>query len=380
MNSISYRAILLSLALVFSSFAGCLNNEEDDPTIMVSTYHVGELVSAIVGDTLSVEVIGSSNVPVHDFEPSAADIIRLQNSDIFFYHGLNLEPWVEPTLAALGDEAPDSVMTHTMPSGDATLDYESMLIDDLCELLTVGPFESTTLGMMADDHDDHDDHSDEEDDHDDHDDHSDDEDDHDDHDDHSDDEDDHDDHDDHSDEEIEFDPHSWLSPLAFGAQVDLVTDVLIEKYPEHQSTFNENAEAFKAELGELHMKYDSIKDECDSRIVVANHNAYAYIGNTYDIRFITIHGIDPEGEPSAADIADVIEHIEEEELTVLFVEEFTNADSVAAIVEQTKSDTMPNGINIQTLYTMELPPMDSEDDYLSLMEKNLESLKTGMGC
>jgi len=755
MNSTAYRAALMSLVLVLSSLAGCLGGEEEeDATIMVSTYHVGELVSAVVGDTLTVEVISPSNIPVHDYEPSAADILRLIDSDVFFYHGLNLEPWVDTTIEALGEDAPLSVMTHTMPTGQDTLDYESVLISNLCEVLTEGPFESTTLGTMSDGHDDHDDHSDEEGDHDDdhddhsdeegdhdddhddhsdeegdhgehdddgeeitpetalqyfdtngdgslswdefwvsweegedddhdddhddehevemsalmeifnesdanmdglldinelehfiheimeleeghhdghahaeaeetienptgcptdtvisifhmeegeyvlefesehdedfnmaalkmpgghahhhhgdegddHEDHSDDEDDHDDHtseemchntdthenyesteeeceaaghvwmedghddhhgvchdttthenhdeyeteedcvaaghmwmeeedhdlpeihadfvahtlsfpeemvcydinthtvnmtyeheedcvadglmwvaadsgpddddhsheeghhevgyvvihieeegeygfalsmdvelfvlmnddhdhghddhddhgDEHSDEEDDHsdeeDDHDDHSDEEIEFDPHSWLSPLAFKAQVDLVLEVLNQQYPEHEDTFNENAEAFKVELDSLHMKYNAISDECEERTVVANHNAYSYIGTLYDIRFVTIHGIDPEGEPSAADISEVLEEIEEGGITVLFVEEFTSPNAVSGIVEQTKTGTMPDGIEIQTLYTMELPPMDSEDNYLSLMEKNLESLKAGMGC
>ena len=680
MNSTAYRAALMSLVLVLSSLAGCIaGEEEEDPTILVSTYHVAELVSAVAGDTLDVEIISPSNIPVHDYEPSAADIARLMDSEIFFYHGLNLEPWVDTTLDALGDDAPIAVMTHTMPTGQDTLDYESVLISNLCEVLTDGPFESTTLGTMSedhDDHDDHDDHSDEEDDHDEHnetddddhgdhdgeheeemsvlmeifnesdanmdglldinelehfiheimeleeghheghahaeaeetiqnpadcptdtvisifhmeegeyvlefesehdedfnmaalkmpgghahhhhdhddhgdeeddhedhgdeeddhddhddemchntethenyesteedceaaghmwmgddhddhhgvchdttthenhdeyeteeeceaaghmwmeeeehdlpeihadfvahtlsfpeehddhddhdeehnetDDHSDEEDDHDheeghhevgyvvihieeegdygfalptdveffvlmnddhdhghdDHDDHSDEEDDHsdeeDDHDDHSSEEIEYDPHSWLSPLAFKAQVDLVLEALSQQYPEHKDTFEDNAEAFKAELDSLHMKYDAIKDECEQRTVVANHNAYSYIGNTYDIRFVTVHGLDPEGEPSAADIAEVLEQIEEDGLTVLFVEEYTNPGAVAGIVEQTKSGTMPDGISIQTLYTMEMPPMDSEDNYLSLMEKNLDSLKAGMGC
>ena len=856
MNSTAYRAALMSLVLVLSSLAGCIaGEEEEDPTILVSTYHVAELVSAVAGDTLDVEIISPSNIPVHDYEPSAADIARLMDSEIFFYHGLNLEPWVDTTLDALGDDAPIAVMTHTMPTGQDTLDYESVLISNLCEVLTEGPFESTTLGTMSDDHDDHgdhddhsdeegdhdddhDDHSDEEGDHDDHDDdgeeitpetalqyfdtngdeslswdefwvsweegedddhdddhddehevemsalmeifnesdanmdglldinelehfiheiielgeghhdghahaeaeetienptgcptdtvisifhmeegeyvlefesehdedfnmaalkmpgghahhhhhghgdgsfewagmfemndathtwsmqkvdgdyadptmwlvliptdspteetmhslesgvdalveagctvvedgesmssivaegscfelhvgtgddstftidtmgftgmamyaqhvpteferdqhylkdssgtdiepiaqegagahdhgdhgddhgdehgdemchntdthenyesteeeceaaghvwmedghddhhgvchdttthenhdeyeteeeceaaghmwmeeeehdlpeihadfvahtlsfpedehddHSDEEDDHDDdhddhsdeeghhevgyvvihieeegdygfalptdveffvlmnddhdhghddHDDHSDEEDDHsdeeDDHDNHSSEEIDYDPHSWLSPLAFKAQADLVVEALSQQYPEHRDTFEENAEAFKAELDSLHMKYSAISDECEQRTVVANHNAYSYIGQLYDIRFVTVHGLDPEGEPSAADIAEVLEQIEEDGLTVLFVEEYTNPDAVAGIVEQTKSGTMPDGISIQTLYTMEMPPMDSEDNYLSLMEKNLDNLKAGMGC
>ena len=133
MNSTAYRAALMSLVLVLSSLAGCLGGEEEeDPTIMVSTYHVGELVSAVVGDKLTVEVISPSNVPVHDYEPSAADIVRLSDSDLFFYHGLNLEPWVDTTIESLGDDAPLSVMTHTMPTGQDTLDYESVLISNIC--------------------------------------------------------------------------------------------------------------------------------------------------------------------------------------------------------------------------------------------------------
>ena len=606
MKSNAYRAALLSLVLVLSSLSGCLSADEEEEEnevlgkVMVSTYHVGELVSAVAGDTLDVEIISPSNVPVHDYEPSAGDLIRLQESDLFFYHGLNLEPWVESALDTLGSDAPVSAMTHTMPSGEITLDYESILISDLCELLIEGPFESTTLAMGEDhdDHDDHDDPSDDEDDHDDdHDDHSDDEDDHDDdhddhddheghehaeaeetiqnptgcpadtiisifhmeegeyvlefesehdedfnmaalkmpgghahhhhdhghddhddeggdhdghdeemchntethenyesteeeceaaghmwiedehhdfpeihaeyvahtlsfpgdddhddhsdeeddhddhsgdeeghhevgyvvihieeegdygfalpmdieffvlvdedghddHDDHSDEEDDHDDHsdeeddhsdeeedhDDHSDEEIEFDPHSWLDPLAFKAQVDVVKDVLIANFPDHGATFVENADAYKTELDFLHIGYQSAFGEganCAGNTVVANHNAYSYIAQRYDIQFVTVHGLDPEGEPTAENVAEVVEQIEEDGLTVLFVEEYTDQTAVAGLVEQTTSDTMPNGIDIETLYTMELPPINSEDNYLTLMGKNLNNLKSGMNC
>ena len=93
----------------------------------------------------------------------------------------------------------------------------------------------------------------------------------------------------------------------------------------------------------------------------------------YDIEIVTVHGLDPEGEPSAEDIAEVVEQISEEGITVLYVEEYTDQSAVTAIVDQT-------GVTVEILYTMELPPKDSEDNYLSLMEKNLASLVAGMGC
>ena len=84
--------------MIFSSLAGCLEGDEDNDnqgkygTVMVSTYHVGELVNAIAGNTVNVEMMSEDNIPVHDYAPSAQDIVRLQGADVFFYHGLGLEP------------------------------------------------------------------------------------------------------------------------------------------------------------------------------------------------------------------------------------------------------------------------------------------------
>ena len=651
------RALSVSLILVLSSLAGCLSDDteisdtdmeiESYGTVMVSTYHVGELVSAVAGDQVSIEFMSQENIPVHDYEPSASDLIRLQQADLFFYHGLNLEPWVESTLSSLGDDAPPSYMTHAMPTGQTTLDYESILVSDLCELMSDGPFESTTLGMMSvDEHDDHDDHSDD-DDHDDHgddDDHSDDDDhddhgddDHDDHDeheghehagaekiimnpeacpadttiqvfhmeagehvlefesehdedfnmaalkmlgghahhehddhgdddhgddnhtddghgddihddemchntethenyesteeeceaaghvwaededhgeemchntethenyesteeecesaghdwmehedhnlpeihaesvahtlsfpedehdDHSDDDDhgddnhtddghgddddhsdddhseeeghhevgavvihievegdygfalpndvelfvlmgegghdDHDDHEDHSDEEDEhndeggeihadddeevfnYDPHSWLSPLAFEAQVNVVLEKLMMTFPDGNTVFTENAEAYNLQLGALDDSFNAAFGEdgtCagQEKTIVANHNAYSYMSVQYDIEIISLHGLDPEGEPSPQDIANVVEHINEEGITVLFVEEYTDQTAVDSIVQET-------GVTIEILYTMEMSPSDANDDYMSMMNKNLDNLVDGIGC
>ena len=175
-------AILASLLMIFSSVAGCLEDEsveeiedliedeledsmdENNTTVengttpdngtaevqilgdvLVSTYHVEQLVSAVGGEHLNVQIISPSNVPVHDYEPSAADIVTLMGTDLFFYHGLNLEPWVEQTLESLGSDAPTAIQTHAMPSGEVTLDYGSILIGDLCEHMSEGPYEAVML-------------------------------------------------------------------------------------------------------------------------------------------------------------------------------------------------------------------------------------------
>ena len=227
-------------------------------------------------------------------------------------------------------------------------------------------------GEGHDDHDDHDEHGDE-----DHDEHGDEDhgDDHDDHgDDHGDDHDDHgDDHDDHGDEEARFDPHSWLDPLAFRAQIKVVRDAMIEAFPEGEDTFTANAEAYMAELVELDQGFTALS-ECTLDEVAANHNAYSYMAERYGLEFVTVHGLDPEGEASAADIEEVVEKIEDKELEYFYIEEYTNADSVDSLIDQV------SGVEVLILYTMEMAPKSSEDNYLTLMQKNLENLQRGLQC
>ena len=157
-------------------------------------------------------------------------------------------------------------------------------------------------------------------------------------------------------------------------------NALTKAFPEGEADFKANAEAYSVELDTLDANYTAAfgaGGTCEAsnteKTIVANHNAYAYISERYDIEILTVHGLDPEGEPSPADIAEVVEQIEEKNLTVLYVEEYTSTSSVDSIVEQT-------GVTIKILYTMELPPKDSEDNYLSLMNKNLNNLVEGMGC
>ena len=103
-----------------SSLAGCIGTDDKDDkddelqegqygTVMVSTYHVGEIVKAIAGDTLNVQMMSQTNIPVHDYTPTLDDIVRMSDADLFLHHGLGLEPWVESTLEGLGSEAPEYI-------------------------------------------------------------------------------------------------------------------------------------------------------------------------------------------------------------------------------------------------------------------------------
>ena len=187
----------------------------------------------------------------------------------------------------------------------------------------------------------------------------------------------------HGSEEIAFDPHSWLDPVAFAAQVEIVYDTLTEAFPEGADTFRANADAYKADLMAIDEGFTAAFGDggtCTTNTVAANHNAYAYIAQRYDIDFVTLHGIDPEGEPSPDAIAEVLERVDEDGIKAIYVEEYSAEGALDSLIAQTVSDDLPNGLEILVLNTMEMAPTDQSEDYLSLMNENLENLKTGLGC
>jgi ABC-type Zn uptake system ZnuABC Zn-binding protein ZnuA len=157
-------------------------------------------------------------------------------------------------------------------------------------------------------------------------------------------------------------------------------DALTTAFPAGEEVFKTNAELYAAQLTALDVAFDAAFGEdgmCMAggyeKTVAANHNAYSYIGVEYGIQFMTVHGLDPEGEPSPEDIAKVVDFIKEEGITVLFVEEYTDQSSVQSIVDET-------GVSIEILYTMEMAPSDADDTYMTMMSKNLENLIDGIGC
>ena len=185
---------------------------------------------------------------------------------------------------------------------------------------------------------------------------------------------------DEGEEAFDYDPHSWLDPLSFNEQLKLVQDKLTMTFPDGTEAFAENTEAYSAQLTQLHDRFEEALGDQGTcvtggfdKTIVANHNAYSYISVRYDIDILTVHGLDPEGEPSPAEVAEVVEHIKEEGITVLFVEEYTDQSAVQSIVEET-------GVEVHILYTMEMRPSDNTDHYLSMMNKNIVNIVTGIGC
>lgn len=83
----------LLLLIILSVLIGCKNSSEKNGKLKVvtTTNILGDLLSEIGGDKISLETLMGAGVDPHLFKASEGDVNKLYNADIVFYGGLHLE-------------------------------------------------------------------------------------------------------------------------------------------------------------------------------------------------------------------------------------------------------------------------------------------------
>lgn len=133
------------------------------------------------------------------------------------------------------------------------------------------------------------------------------------------------------------DPHAWNSLTNGTIYVRNIANALGESMPEHAGTIAANAEAYIAKLKALDAETRArlAALPADRRTVVTAHDAFGYLANAYGLTFLAPQGIDTEGEPSARDLAVLIEQLQAEDAAALFVENITSPVLVQQISDET---------------------------------------------
>ena len=171
--------------------------------------------------------------------------------------------------------------------------------------------------------------------------------------------------------EGEVDPHAWNSLLNGVIYVTNIEAALSQASPADADTFKANADAYRAKLMALHNRAlaDIATLPEDKRVVVTAHDAFGYLASAYGLTFLAPQGIDTEAEPSAKELADLINFLNETGAGALFVENIANGDLIAQISRET-------GIKIGgRIYSDALSVKGSPaTSYLAMFTHNLELL------
>lgn len=119
-----------------------------------------------------------------------------------------------------------------------------------------------------------------------------------------------------------YDPHVWFDVPLWGQCADKVAEGLSELDNAGKAIYEKNAAAFKMKLATLHQwalkKVAELPKE--QRILVTSHDAFNYLGRTYDIQVVGLQGISTVTEAGVADMAKLVDFVKEHKVRALFVE------------------------------------------------------------
>jgi zinc transport system substrate-binding protein len=216
----------------------------------------------------------------------------LQNADLVFWVGEDLETFLEKPLKSIAKKAEK---------------IELMEIKGLKKL----EFRERNIFEGHDDHghDDHKEHGHKEDKHDDH----------------------------HEHAHGEHDPHIWLDPINAKAILSEMAEHLIEKDPN-------NASAYKANLKKAHKALDNLTKKVKSELKgdfksIVFHDAYQYFEKRFNVNVLGAFTVNTDVLPGAEQLAEIREIIEHEKVTCVFSEPQFNPDIIKAVAKDTNIKT-----------------------------------------
>lgn len=140
------------------------------------------------------------------------------------------------------------------------------------------------------------------------------------------------------DEDNNIDPHLWFDIDLWKQAIEAAVEELKEYDPDEAEFFEENKQAYFAELDELKKEAEKLLEIPESkRILVTAHDAFGYFGNAYDMKVVGLQGLSTDSEIGVSDIQETIDIVAEYQVPAVFVESSISEDSINAVIEGAKS-------------------------------------------
>jgi zinc/manganese transport system substrate-binding protein len=171
------------------------------------------------------------------------------------------------------------------------------------------------------------------------------------------------------------DPHAWQDAGNAQHYVANIEAALVQVDPAGADTYRRNAERYKGELAaldaEIRATFDALPAE--RRKVVTSHDAFAYFGRAYGIRFLSPVGVSNNAEPTAQGVARLIRQLKTEQIPAVFIENVADARLIDRIREE--SGARVGG----TLYSDALSTTDGPaSSYVAMMRSNLKVMRDAL--
>jgi zinc transport system substrate-binding protein len=173
--------------------------------------------------------------------------------------------------------------------------------------------------------------------------------------------------------ETSYDPHIWLDPSRLATIATKLGERLAAADPAHAAGYRANAASLAGELGTLDKEFAAGLRQCSQKTFVTAHAAFGYLADRYGMKQVSIAGVDPQNEPSPKRLAELTHAVRDNKVSTIFTETLVSPKVAQTLAKEA-------GVRTATLDPIEGVAEGSKDDYLSIMRRNLQALRTASSC
>ena len=322
-------ALLLALFMLVGDLAGCGKqndtNQTDKLSIVTTIFPEYDWVREILGekaDNAEITMLLDNGVDLHSYQPTADDIVKISDCDLFIYVGGESDEWVEDALrnAANGN----------------------MKVINLLEVLGDSvKTEEIVEGMQEEEHE-------------------------------------HEDAEEHEHEE-EADEHVWLSLKNAKMLVRVISKALQELDPDNKDIYAANADAYVKKLSALDAEYQTAVDAASNKtILFGDRFPFRYLVDDYGLRYYAAFvGCSAETEAGFETISFLAKRVDELKLPCVLTIEGAQHKIAETIVRNTTAKNQ-RVLTMDSMQSTTSKDVKNGTTYLSVMEKNLSVLKEAL--
>lgn len=359
--------LALALALVLGLLLPVHAAENKKLRIVTTVFPQYDWIRNILGDRVNeveLTLLQDSGVDLHNFQPSAQDIMKVSSADLFAYIGGVSDYWVDNALSQAVNK--DMIAVNLMKElGDAV--KADMTVEGMQE-----GEHSHSHGNHDHEHDhDHDEHEHEEA-------HE-----HEDHDHDHDHEHDHDHDHDHDHEGVRIynhdDEHIWLSLRNAASLTQVLADRLSRLDPDHATAYQKNAAAYIGKLKALDAEYSATAAAASVKtLLFADRFPFRYLMDDYGLKYYAAFtGCSAETEASFETVTFLSKKTDELSLSSVLVLEGADKTLASTIIANTQEKNQ-QVVVMDSMQSVDRFAIEKGASYLGIMESNLQALKNAL--
>ena len=319
------RAVVFVIALVMAIYGltGCAKSKKDNGKIKIvcTIFPEYDWIREIIKgneDNFDVTMLMANGADLHNFQPTADDIMRISDADIFIYVGGESDKWVADALK----EAKNKKMI--------VMNLMDVLGDRLRE-------EELVEGMEGEEEEE----------------------------------------DEEEEEGPEYDEHVWLSVKNAEIFVKAIEERIasLDKNETRVKKYKENADNYIAKLDELDKKYEAaVEDALFDTVVFGDRFPFRYLVDDYGINYYAAFiGCSAETEASFKTVTFLAEKVDKLGIDSVMVIETSDQKIAKTIIDNTKTKDQKILV-LDSMQAVTAKEANSGKNYYDIMEDNLNIL------